>query len=225
MCIIYFMKKSVVAIFAHPDDEAFGPSGTLALMAQQHDVYLLCATRGEAGTHFDISKQKDIASIREAELKKSTSLLGIKETHFLNFVDGELCNNKYHALAREIEKYLLRYEPETIITYEQRGVSGHIDHIVVTSVATFIGSRLPFVKNLMYFCISNAHQQNYQNYFIHCPRGCEREEVDIVVDVSSVWDKKIAALQAHESQKKDVEKMLGILTKLPQEEYFFARKK
>ncbi|MBI2637373.1 MAG: PIG-L family deacetylase, partial [Candidatus Sungbacteria bacterium] len=42
-------KKTIVAIFAHPDDEAFGPAGTLAKLALAHDVYVICATKGEAG--------------------------------------------------------------------------------------------------------------------------------------------------------------------------------
>ncbi|MEJ5225942.1 MAG: PIG-L family deacetylase, partial [Anaerolineales bacterium] len=43
--------KTILAVLAHPDDESFGMGGTLALYARQgHNVYLICATRGEAGT-------------------------------------------------------------------------------------------------------------------------------------------------------------------------------
>jgi len=44
-------NKTIVAIFAHPDDEAFGPAGTLAKFAETNTVYLLCATKGHAGTN------------------------------------------------------------------------------------------------------------------------------------------------------------------------------
>ena len=53
--IITSMKRpSLVAIFAHPDDEAFGPAGTLKIYSKTHDIHLICATRGEAGeNHLD----------------------------------------------------------------------------------------------------------------------------------------------------------------------------
>ena len=42
--------RSLMAVFAHPDDESFGPSATLAKYASQSvKTYLVCATRGEAG--------------------------------------------------------------------------------------------------------------------------------------------------------------------------------
>ncbi|MBP9816108.1 PIG-L family deacetylase [Candidatus Woesebacteria bacterium] len=38
---------NIVAIFAHPDDEAFGPGGTLAKLSNEHDVYIICVTSGD----------------------------------------------------------------------------------------------------------------------------------------------------------------------------------
>ena len=38
----------IIGIFAHPDDEALGPSGTLATLAKENEVYLICVTSGEA---------------------------------------------------------------------------------------------------------------------------------------------------------------------------------
>ena len=43
--------KSLLAIFAHPDDESFCAGGALAtLAAAGTEVHLLCLTRGEAGS-------------------------------------------------------------------------------------------------------------------------------------------------------------------------------
>lgn len=42
------MKNKLVCVFAHPDDEAFGPGGTIAKFSKTHAVYILCITRGEA---------------------------------------------------------------------------------------------------------------------------------------------------------------------------------
>ena len=45
--------KPLVCIFAHPDDEAFGPGGTIAKFAKKRPVYLICATKGESGKYKD----------------------------------------------------------------------------------------------------------------------------------------------------------------------------
>ena len=43
-------KRTLLAIYAHPDDEAFGTGGTLSKYAQSGvDVHLITATLGEAG--------------------------------------------------------------------------------------------------------------------------------------------------------------------------------
>lgn len=43
-------KPCLLAVFAHPDDESFRPSATLAKYVRDGvEVYLVCATRGEAG--------------------------------------------------------------------------------------------------------------------------------------------------------------------------------
>lgn len=57
-------KQKLVAIFAHPDDEAFGPGGTLALYAKTHDTYLICVTHGEAGHHHN-GDTTGLGSVRE----------------------------------------------------------------------------------------------------------------------------------------------------------------
>jgi N-acetyl-1-D-myo-inositol-2-amino-2-deoxy-alpha-D-glucopyranoside deacetylase len=44
------IKKNILSVLAHPDDESFGMGGTLAYYSSQGvEVYLICATRGEVG--------------------------------------------------------------------------------------------------------------------------------------------------------------------------------
>ena len=66
------MKGSMLAVLAHPDDESFGMGGTLAFYARKgYDIYLACATRGEAGM-MDLEHLgafKSTAEKREAELR------------------------------------------------------------------------------------------------------------------------------------------------------------
>ncbi|OGZ94473.1 MAG: hypothetical protein A2633_03485 [Candidatus Sungbacteria bacterium RIFCSPHIGHO2_01_FULL_47_32] len=217
-------RKTIVAVFAHPDDEAFGPAGTLAKFAQTHDVYVICATNGEAGdkTYAGMGKLGDI---RRKELEASAKILGVKKVFFLGFKDGTLSNNLYHDLACSVERVLQKLKPDTLITFELRGVSGHIDHIVTAFVVTYVFERMPFIKKLMYFCVTAKFRKPMKSYFIHVPPGYDESEIDEAIDISTVFEKKIAAVQAHVSQKKDVLRILPVLQKFDKKEHFLVLKK
>lgn len=211
--------KTVVAIFAHPDDEAFGPAGTLAKLARDNDVYILCATRGEAEGNDELGKT------RSWELTKSAKVLGVKKVFFLGFLDGTLSNSLYHKLAEKIENHLKSLRPHSLITFENRGVSGHIDHVVVSMVTTYVFYQVPFVKTLLYYCISQETRSKISDYFIYFPPGYKKTEIDKVVNIEDVWPKKVKAMLAHQSQIQDAKRILGSLEKLPKEECFLVLKK
>lgn len=218
-------RKTVVCIFAHPDDESFGPSGTIYNLAKENDVYILCATRGEAGMN-SLTMQKELAKVREQELKKSAKFLGVKKVYFLGFVDGTLSNSLYHVLAEKIENHLRHLRPEIIITFEPHGISGHIDHIVVSRVATFVFKRLSFVKKILYHCITDELAQEIgKNYFIEFGDGYKRSEIDKVVDISDVWDIKVRAMLMHKSQIEDARRIIKARGHHPKEEYFLVKTK
>lgn len=219
-------RKTIVAIFAHPDDEAFGPGGTIATLARTHDVYILCATRGDAGDNHTSYIQEKIFRIRARELQNSAQVLGVKQVFFLGFRDGLLSNKIYHKIADKIKKKLEILKPELVLTFEPRGVSGHIDHAAISLITTYVFYQLQFIKELLYWCISTKHRALIKDYFIYFPPGYSRSQIDKVVDVSSVWNKKIQAIMCHKSQQKDIETIvLPMLEKLPKEEYFLRIKK
>ncbi len=62
-------------------------------------------------------------------------------------------------------------------------------------------------------------------YFIYRPAGLPRDQIDEIVDVSDVWDVKLEAMQVHESQKHDYERIIKMREGLPKEEYFLVRKR
>jgi LmbE family N-acetylglucosaminyl deacetylase len=77
----------------------------------------------------------------------------------------------------------------------------------------------------MYYCIDDTFRTHISDYFIYFPPGYKKSEIDETIDVSSVWDKKVTALNKHESQKADIDTILPILQKLPKEEYFLVKKR
>lgn len=214
-----FLNKTIAAVFAHPDDESFGPGGTLAKLAKNNRLYLLCATKGEKGNS-SIKISTPLAKIRANELKKAGKILGIKKIFFLGFKDGSLNNNRYHQLATKIKKVFLQIRPEVIITYEMRGVSGHLDHIAISLATSFVAVKLKFVKTILYYCLTKNHRQLIKDYFIFFPPAYKKKEINLTVNLSSVWEKKINAIKAHASQRKDGKEILKIISSLPKEEHF-----
>jgi len=223
--IIVKVKKSIVCVFAHPDDEAFGPSGTIYKLARNNDIYILCATKGQAGQDSKSEKSESLAKKRAKELTVSAKILGVKKVYFLGFRDGTLCNNLYHKLATKIQSHLEKLKPHTLITFEHHGISGHIDHITVSMVTTFVFYKLPFIRKIMYHCILKERAQTWHDYFIYFPPGYDRSEVDLIVDVQDAWDIKVRAMQAHESQMQDTERIIKSFERFSKEEYFMILKK
>jgi len=214
--------ENVVCIFAHPDDEALGPSGTITKWAKSKNVYIICVTDGEnpnADTHSTFS-------IRGKEIKKSAKVMGVKKVFFLGYPDGELCNNKYHKVASDIQKILDKFKPETILTYELRGISGHIDHVFVSMVCTYLYQKLSYIKKIFYYAESKVVSDMMgKRYFIYFPDGYNPEDVDYIENVKDTMDTKIKAVKQHVSQKKDVDMILKKLKILPKEELFFFKQK
>lgn len=217
------MKKTVVCIFAHPDDEAFGPSGTIHKLTKEYDVYLLCATKGEVGKN-STGNGKPLSEIRAQELRNSAKILGIKKVHFLGFTDGTLSNNLYHKLAASIEKHLKMIKPEMILTSNPNGGSGHIDHIVVSMVSSYVFQKLKFIKKIMYTAMTEEATKKWEEfeYFIYRPPGIKRSDVHEIIDVGEVWDTKLRAMQAHKSQRHDYDRIMKMREGLPREEYFLV---
>lgn len=134
----------LLASLAHPDDESFGPGGTLALYADRGvKVDLICATRGDVGTvdpeylrGFD-----DVAELRQAELDCAVQALGIEQLHMLDYRDsgmrGTRDNDHPEALAAapldEVVDHVIRIirtvRPQVVITFDPIGGYFHPDHI------------------------------------------------------------------------------------------------
>lgn len=221
--------KPVVGIFAHPDDEAFGPSGLLATFAKEgRDVYIIDVTKGDAGQNLS-DKTNELQEIREEELAASIKTLGIKKAYFLDFKDGTLSNNLYHDVANKLQELLEELKPEIVITLEPRGVSGHLDHIAVSMITTYVFKKLPFIKELWYFCFTQEarriNERYLQDYFVYLPPGYKKEDIIKTIDVSDVWDQKIEAMKHHESQLSDVVAHLKTFEQLPKEENYIILKK
>lgn len=133
-----------MAVLAHPDDECLGVGGTLAKYALEGvDVFLVTATRGEAGRyrgHPQGDRQHPgpsaLAAIREAELRAAAAVLGVREVSLLDYRDQHLDRaNPLEAVAA-IVAHIRRLRPDVVVTFGPDGAYGHPDHIAVCQFAT-----------------------------------------------------------------------------------------
>lgn len=227
------MKRVLVGIFAHPDDESFGPSGTLlSLVEDGVDVHLLLLTDGEAGTN--PSDTPDLGKLRLDEWGRATQLIGARSTAALHFPDGELSHSMHIAIGaalhaemhRIVESYAEPIEL-SVMTFDLLGLTGHLDHIAAAYLATHQFYSLKYdtpagvtMGELWYYCLSRTQAPNQEWTDYYMPIGRDDDYINRVIDVSSLLERKIAVMDAHESQAADAETQKQLGTELLSREHF-----
>jgi LmbE family N-acetylglucosaminyl deacetylase len=125
--------RTVLGIFAHPDDESLACGGTLARLADAGaKVVVICASHGEAGSVCDpslVPEGESLGGVRVRELRDAAAILGVSEVVVLDHPDGDLRWDRVPELHAEIVKALERYRPDAVITFAEDGLYWHLDHI------------------------------------------------------------------------------------------------
>lgn len=140
---------TLVCFHAHPDDEAIGSGGTMALAAAAgHRVVLVVATRGERGEIVPgvLEDGEQLSMRRTAETYASAEALGVARVEFLGYVDsgmmGEPSNDEpwtfwqadVDSAARRLAVVLEEEGADALTVYDDHGGYGHPDHIQVHRV-------------------------------------------------------------------------------------------
>lgn len=177
------MKLDVLAIGSHPDDVELGCGGTLALLARQgRKVGILHLTRGERGT-------RGTPELRQREAERAAEALGAAELGFLDCGDGAFRAGEPEEDA--LIEVLRRRRPELVLGPAPR--DRHPDHQraheLVAAACFYAGlaNRGPG---------GPPHRPAAVfSYMQHDPF-----DPTFIVDVSSVWDRKLESLAAYRSQ-------------------------
>jgi len=120
--------------------EALGFGGLLAHYAHEGvATYLITATRGERGWMGDPAAYpgaESLGSMREGELLAAAQILGIRETTFLDYMDGDLDQANPGAIIDTLVGHLRRGRPPGVAPLEPTGIYGHPDHIAICQFTT-----------------------------------------------------------------------------------------
>jgi N-acetyl-1-D-myo-inositol-2-amino-2-deoxy-alpha-D-glucopyranoside deacetylase len=121
--------RSLLAVFAHPDDESLASGGLLAWCAARGArVSLLCLSRGEAGRG---GHAGDLGDVRAGELRRAAAALGLTAVALLRHPDGMLPWLDAGALERDILSAIVAGRPDVVVTFGEDGLYWHPDHIAV----------------------------------------------------------------------------------------------
>ena len=140
--------RSLLAVFAHPDDESIACGGLLAWCAHLGvDVSLLCMTRGEHGQ----GTAGGVRRTRGRELRAAARTLGIGAVTLLDHADGMLPWLAVDDLRPEIEGAIRELRPDVVITFDSDGLYWHPDHIAVHELTTAAVLKLGAAAPALYY--------------------------------------------------------------------------
>ncbi|MBN8202057.1 MULTISPECIES: bacillithiol biosynthesis deacetylase BshB2 [Bacillaceae] len=185
-------ERHVLVIFPHPDDEAFGVSGTISLHIDNGTpVTYACLTLGEMGRNMGnppFATRETLPKIRKEELEEAARVLGIQDLRMLGYRDKTVEFEDEEKLANRLGVIIGETNPSLIITFYP-GYAVHPDHDATGAAVIRAVKELPADKRPKVHCVAFAN-------------NCEEEigQADIVNDVSAVADRKVAAIKAHASQ-------------------------
>jgi len=198
-------QQALLAVFAHPDDEAFRCGGTLALLAARGvRVQVLTATRGQAGScgNPPLCNPEELPLVREHELRCACATLGIEPPILLDYLDGELAVLDEDEAAGQIVAAMQQFQPDVLLTWPPDGLSGHPDHCAVSrwtsqafARATDLGAAAPVA--LYHLAVPASVAGALGLTALHAVPDAQ---VSLAVNVEPVWERKLAAIRCHRTQ-------------------------
>jgi LmbE family N-acetylglucosaminyl deacetylase len=216
------MQKLVIGIFAHPDDEAFGPSASLIkAVSEGAELQLICVTAGQMGIGHETHKR--LGAQRLAEWRAAGARMGASQMYDLGYTDGQLSNHLYQAVATDVETGIRmackgrEHTELCLMTFDTNGVSGHLDHIAVSYIATYVFKQLKARKpkgvdhlELAYYCLSETQvPPDAENYFVYFPEGRQAPYLNRRIDVRAFLPEKYAVMRLHHTQAADAERLIA----------------
>ncbi|PLR81595.1 bacillithiol biosynthesis deacetylase BshB2 [Bacillus canaveralius] len=185
-------ERHVLVVFPHPDDEAFGVSGTIATHVRQGSpVTYACLTLGEMGRNMGnppFATRETLPLIRKQELQNAAKVLGIADLRMMGLRDKTVEFEDETKLTDMITSLVDELNPSLVITFYP-GYSVHPDHDASGAAVVRALEKIPAASRPKLHCVAFSN-------------NCVEElgQADIINDVSKVADIKIETIKAHRSQ-------------------------
>mgnify|MGYP003327549919 FL=1 len=193
--------ERVLVVTAHPDDCDFGAAGTIAQWSAKgiKVSYCIC-TNGDQGGEDPTVPREEMPKIRQAEQRAAGKILGVDDITFLNYRDGWLTPTI--ELRKEIVRVIRKVKPQRMLIQSpdrnwDRLFASHPDHMAAGEAA--IQAVYPDSRNAFAF-EDLLKNEGLQPWRVREVWMMSTNQPDHFVDITSTFDKKLAALHAHVSQ-------------------------
>lgn len=185
-------ESQVLVVFPHPDDEAFGVSGTLAKFIDDGvPVTYACLTLGQMGRNLGnppFATRESLPSIREKELEHAAEAIGITDLRKMGYRDKTLEFEKTEDLANMVGALIHELKPSLIISFYP-GYAVHPDHEATADAVVEAVRRLPENERPKLHLVAFSHDT-----------FDELGAPDVVIDITGYEERKMRVLEAHASQ-------------------------
>ncbi|UCE13814.1 MAG: PIG-L family deacetylase [Candidatus Heimdallarchaeota archaeon] len=191
-------NKTIVVVYAHPDDAEFLAGGTLAKWAGEgHQIFAICATNGDLGAKITEITPEELAEIRKKELTMAMQTIGGNPPIFLDFPDG-FVRNHIDELKERLVYWIRKLKPNRILTFDPwKSYQIHPDHIEVgrmaSEAAAFSCFPMLYPEHLKEGL--EPHQPAELWYMVPMQHKPNR-----LVDITQTFDRKMKAILCHQSQ-------------------------
>ena len=200
----------LLAVTAHPDDEAAAFGGSLRLYSDRGvETSVICLTPGQAATHRGKARgDHELAGIRRQEFANACAILNVSRSAVLDYPDGQLHRIDMHKPVSDLVLHIREFQPQIMLSMGPEGaITGHTDHSMTSMFATlafhWAGRSNRFPDQLtdglqphrvqkLYYCTALAPLPNRQP--ISLPPFTAR------IEIGRHLEAKIAAFHAHQTQ-------------------------
>jgi LmbE family N-acetylglucosaminyl deacetylase len=214
---------SLLAVFAHPDDEAYLAGGIMASATDAgRRVVCVTATRGELGFPDDDPRSVDERkALRSEELAACLAELGVTEHHWLDLPDGGGDDVDPEVPVARLAALIDEVRPDTTVTFGPDGQTYHVDHMAVSRWTTEAVARAQHRTRLLYASLTDQWVEAYAEVGVDFdqvmmipgarPPTIPETDLDVWVRLDGEdLDRKLRALRCQASQVTTLIRQVGL---------------
>jgi LmbE family N-acetylglucosaminyl deacetylase len=192
--------ERVLVVTAHPDDVDFGVAGSVAVWVNAGVEVTYCVvTDGDAGGLDRSVPRAEMAMLRREEQRAAAAEVGVRSVTFLGYSDGRLTAS--FELRRDLSRVLRQVRPDRLVCqsperhWDRIGAS-HPDHLAAGEAA--VCAAYPDARNL--FAHPELLEEGLEPFSVRELWLMAAPRSNRAVDITDVFELKLAALRRHRSQ-------------------------
>jgi len=204
-------ERRLMCVLAHPDDETFGPGGTIIRYAREGvRVSVIIATNGQAGRAAGLaSTPEELGRLREQEARTAAKFLGVRAIDFFGYMDGRLSEVDETEVEERVVRLLREERPDVVITFGPEGAGNeHPDHKRISQIATKAVCAADDPDAFSEQIKSGLAPHLVKKFYYTSGRATPWREmttpflpITTVIDISDYVDAKLDAFKLHQSQQ------------------------